>query len=1138
VWGNTLYRELFESSPDGVLLVDPDTQQAIEFNDAACRQLGYTREEFRDLRISDYEALQTPEEISANLQEGRRKETTEFETLQRTKTGEIRHVHVWSHPIEREGRVAFYVILRDITAKRQMAEALRNSEQRLAYALEATSGGVWDWNMRTGEVIFSDQWISTIGYSSDEVRATADFRKSLVHPDDWPRVWDALQAHFSGRTPAYRCEYRLRLKSGEYRHNEDRGRVVEWDRDGSPVRMVGAVSDITERVLMEQAVSESESKHRALFETAENAILVMNAAAVIVDCNTHTERLLGRPKASIIGCTALDFSVPVQPDGRLSADKAAQHINTALAGHPQSLEWRAIRNDGTPFDTEVTLNRVAIGADSYLQAIVRDVSARKRMEDALRKSEEFLAQSQRLAHLGHWIVELETATLTWSDELYRILGVSPDACMTIDTTLALIHPHDRSAVQSWGDSVVSEKQPGSIEFRVYRPDGTIRVVKGNATVQVNAEHKPIRIVGTTQDITESKQTEEAQRRSLQLLQQTGRVAKVGGWELDVVGQTLHWTEELFRIHEVDPGCQPSVAEALQYYAPGGQPVMTAAMQAAIDAGTPFDVELPLVTAHGRRIWVRALGTAERHEGRTTRVYGALQDITDRRAADDLHRLQSGALDAAADAIVITDRAGVIEWVNPAFTQLTGYTLEEAVGKNPRDLLKSGKHTPAFFADFWATILAGRTWHGEIINRKKDGSLYTESQTVTPITDGSDTVTHFVGIKQDITEHRRLEAQFRQAQKMETVGLLTSGIAHDFNNLLTVINGMSEIVLERVGQDDPMHADVKEIQRAGKRAASLTRQLLAFSRQQVLAPKTVNLNAVVTEMESLLRRLLGEDIDLAICPTPGLANIKADVGQLEQVISNLTVNARDAMPQGGRLTIETRHATIDENFARQHGVEVTPGPYVLLVVTDSGIGMDEATRVRIFEPFFTTKGPGEGTGLGLSTVYGIVKQSLGFVWAYSEIGQGTSFKIYLPQVPEATGAAQRAPTVGPTTGTETILLVEDNEGLRKLTTRFLEAAGYTVVEASAGEEALRLLERHAAPIHLVLSDVVMPGMSGRQLAERLAPTHPDLKVLFMSGYTSDTIVRHGVLDSQVAFLDKPFTAAALLRKVRDVLESRI
>jgi two-component system cell cycle sensor histidine kinase/response regulator CckA len=352
----------------------------------------------------------------------------------------------------------------------------------------------------------------------------------------------------------------------------------------------------------------------------------------------------------------------------------------------------------------------------------------------------------------------------------------------------------------------------------------------------------------------------------------------------------------------------------------------------------------------------------------------------------------------------------------------------------------------------------------------------------------------------------------------------------------VINGMSELVLAQINPDTRMHADVQEIGRAGERAAVLTRQLLAFSRQQILETRVVSLDAVVAGMESLLRRLLGEDIDLVVVPTPGLGRVKADPGQLEQVITNLAVNARDAMPQGGQLTIETHNVTLDEDDAPQHGVAMPSGSYVVLAVSDSGVGMDEVTRASIFEPFFTTKAPGKGTGLGLSTVDGIVKQSGGFIRVYSEVGKGTSFKIFLPQVTEAGGLDRPVPTVVSMSGTETILLAEDNAGLRNLATRVLEPAGYTVLGAATGDEALHLLERHEGPVHLLLSDVVMPGMSGRHLAEQLAQTRPEMKVLYMSGYTSDTIVRHGVLEAQMPFLNKPFTAAALLRKVREVLDS--
>jgi PAS domain S-box-containing protein len=518
------------------------------------------------------------------------------------------------------------------------------------------------------------------------------------------------------------------------------------------------------------------------------------------------------------------------------------------------------------------------------------------------------------------------------------------------------------------------------------------------------------------------------------------------------------------------------------------------------------------------------------------ILSVATDITERkRAQAELIKLNM-AVDASNEVIFMTDMEGVITSVNPAFTRLYGHSAADVVGKATPRVLKSGALPQEAYESFWKAILSRQVVTGEIVNKARDGRLVTVESSTNPVVNEQGESIGFLAIQHDITRRKELEAQFRQAQKMESVGQLVSGIAHDFNNLLTVINGTAELLLALVSHDDQMHADVQEIFRAGERAAALTRQLLAFSRQQILEPRVLNVNTVVAGMESLLRRLLGEDIDLVVVRAPGVGHVKADPGQLEQVIVNLTANARDAMPQGGRLTLETENVEIDEAYARVQGEAGPPGSYVRLTVSDSGVGMDEATRVRIFEPFFTTKGLGKGTGLGLSTVYGIVKQSEGFISVYSEVGRGTSFKIYLPQVTEAADTDRPGPTAVSSSGTETILLVEDNAGLRKLATRVLKPAGYTVLEAASGEEALAVLAGRDAPVHLLLTDVVMPGMGGRELVERLAETWPEMKVLYMSGYTSDVMVRHGVLEGQMSFLNKPFTAAALLRTIREVLDS--
>jgi PAS domain S-box-containing protein len=553
----------------------------------------------------------------------------------------------------------------------------------------------------------------------------------------------------------------------------------------------------------------------------------------------------------------------------------------------------------------------------------------------------------------------------------------------------------------------------------------------------------------------------------------------------------------------------------------------------------IDVECRVVRPDGSVRWVWIKGNPVVQQDQIVRLVGVVKDITDRRrltAERDalLARVQLQIQRMPLVYILFDADFRIIDW-NPAAEQTFGYTREEAVGKEPNDLI------PLSFRAGGAKILE-RIRSGDLAahsvneNLTKDGRTITCEWFNTPLMTEDGRFDGLLCLSRDITQIKELEEQFRQAQKMEAVGQLAGGVAHDFNNLLTIISGYSEILLATLGSSDPMRESVKAISEAGERAASLTRQLLAFSRKTVLEPKVLDLNAVVRETEKFLRRLIGEDILLTAVLDPAISRVKVDPGQLGQVLMNLAVNARDAMPRGGKLTVETRNVELDQEYAGLHA-EVKPGRYVLLSMADTGTGMTPEVKTRIFEPFFTTKGVGKGTGLGLAVVLGIVKQSEGQVQVYSEQDIGTTFKLYFPAVEEEVSAPKGLDSGHGGRGTETVLLVEDEDGVRGLAVLVLQAYGYKVMAASNGKEALRLVEKRSSGVDLLVTDVVMPGMGGPELADALRPRFPRMKVLFSSGYTDDAVVRHGLLQEQVAFVQKPYTPVALVKKVRQVLDEK-
>jgi PAS domain S-box-containing protein len=648
---------------------------------------------------------------------------------------------------------------------------------------------------------------------------------------------------------------------------------------------------------------------------------------------------------------------------------------------------------------------------------------------------------------------------------------------------------------------------------------------------------------------DAAQAEAARRHTTEFLSHAQTIAHIGSWEWDLAGDIVTWSDEMYRIFGVAAEGGPiSYDRYLALIHQDDRDSVGEAVSRALETGEPFEIDHRIIRPDGSLRFLHVRGGIVRDSaGRPARLIGAVLDITGRKQAEEALRQANDRLKAVIHssplAILSLDEEGILQTWNPAAERLFGWTAEEVIGT--RLPIVPDEQLQDFDAGL-RRVLAGEVLTGvELVRKRKDGTSVIVNRYAAPLHDASGRVTGMIALIEDVTSVKRLEQQFFQAQKMEAVGRLAGGVAHDFNNLLTAILGSTDLLLETLSADHPGREEALETRKAALRAADLTRQLLAFSRQQVLAPRVLSPNEVVADMDKMLRRLIGEDVDLRTVLAEGLGAVRADPGQLEQVIVNLVVNARDAMPKGGKLTIETANVTLDAPYANEDTV-VAASAYVMLAVSDTGTGMDAATQARVFEPFFTTKPKGRGTGLGLATVYGIVKQSGGYIWVYSEPGRGTTFKIYLPRVDAPMEPPTAVPVdTGSLRGTETTLLVEDQEEVRKVTRRMLEARGYTVLVAAGGQEALRIGEtlqgRRAADqpkrlIDLLVTDVVMPGMSGREVALLLTTTHPAMRVLYLSGYTDESIVHHGMLEPGIAFLQKPFTAEALARKVREVLDS--
>ncbi|MGE5571177.1 MAG: PAS domain S-box protein [Rhodospirillales bacterium] len=897
--------------------------------------------------------------------------------------------------------IAVAVVLQVRQMLVELGEAARTSDRKFRDLLSDVDAIVWDAEPATFRFRFVSRRASEIlGYPVEQWLDEPDFWVRRLHPDDRDRVL-AARRKLAVTGGDHRLEYRMTAADGRVVWIRDDARMVLGEK--GPVQLRGLMVDITEIKQAQQALQKSEATNRALLGAIPDLMMRIRGDGTCVDCKPSRDLPLGTAQAPVVG---RNIAAILPPEA--AAEMASLIRRVIETREPQLCELR-LPVDGILRDIE---NRIVASGEDEVLVLARDITARKRADEALRAAEAELRRVLGSISDCIWTAEVEpdgsARYLYISPVVEKITGRPPAYFLEPENWCGQAHPEDRERLREFLRQVAAGRAPGpQIEYRVVWPDGTIRWVRGAATASP-LDGRRVRLDGIDADITAHKLADEALRQTSQALQAVIQASPLAIFSLDLEARITSW--------------------------------------------------------------------------------------------------------------------------NPAAVRIFGWTEEEALGRPISTLLHQ---PPAVFRSRIERGKRGEMMNGvEVTQRRKDGSFVNLTIWTALLRDAAGAPSGFITVAADISERRRLEEQLRQAQKMEAIGRLAGGVAHDFNNLLTVMSGYGHMLLDDLEGEAaaPLRVNVQEILRAVERASSLTNQLLAFSRRQIARPKPVDLRMLVANMDRMLRRVIGEHIELVAELSP-VWTVRADPGQIEQVLMNLIVNARDAMPRGGRITVRTENLEADRKSSRVLGIK--PGRYVKLSVIDTGQGMDEETKAHLFEPFFTTKKQGKGTGLGMSLVYGIVKQSGGEIRIASELGKGTTVAIYLNAVKGGVLAKPDSLETPQTErGSETVLLVEDEDEVRRLVVDLLSQRGYTVLEASHPDAAVQICREHAEEIHLLLTDVVMPGMNGRELAERLAWVRPHMKVIYMSGYTDDAKIGNGL---ETLLLKKPFTPAALARKIRQVLD---
>jgi two-component system, cell cycle sensor histidine kinase and response regulator CckA len=909
-----------------------------------------------------------------------------------------------------------------------------------------------------------------------------------------------------------------------------------------------------ERKRAELALRSSEAKYRQLHESLMDGFVSVDMQGRIIASNSTYQKMLGYSEDELHSLTYLQIT----PERwhALEAKILAEQIIPRGYSEVYEKEYRCKNGEILPIELRTSLLRDESGAPTGMWAIVRDLTEQKRAEIALRASEARFRQLFNSAAVPLCFVDKEGVLADINDRFVKILGYTKEDVPTLKEWWRLACPNPdyrRWAAETWNASlqraILENGDIDAIECRVACKNGDVRtLVISGLTIGDN-------FLATFFDITDRKQAEEALQTSEARLFNALKTALLGHWEYNVANDLFTFNDQFYSVMkttaEREGGyCMTSKQYMDRFVHPDDRSMVNAQLRESFEPFHPHYVgwmEHRTVYPDGTfgYVSVRFFAVMD-DQGHLITTNGVNQDVTERKHVEEALRKSEAQYrliaDNTADVIWLFDLASdQFTYISPSVKKLWGFDINEALHRKMQDALAPACYrmlTEAllrYIAAFKAGDDSARTQTYELEQLRRDGTIIATETVITLISDEQRNVSRIQGISRDITERKLLQQQLLQAQKMEAVGRLAGGIAHDFNNLLTIIIGYSDSLLSHLPRGDAAREELELIRRAGDRAAALTSKLLAFSRKQILQPKVIDLKSHIQESLKLLRRLIGEDIELITTLGPDLGWVKADITQIEQVTMNLAVNSRDAMPQGGKLILNATNVSLNKDFVNDH-IGAHEGEYVMFSITDTGMGMDAETKTHLFEPFFTTKETGKGTGLGLATVYGIVTQSGGFITVDSELGQGTTFSVYLPRIDR--GEEQVKPReMVPVNGSGTVLLVEDADDVRALASRFLQERGYAVLAAGDGPSAVRIAEQHAGTIHLLLTDMIMPGgMTGLDVAELLRKFHPDIRVIVITGYIGG-LAMNGVLSPDIMVLQKPFTANDLLQLVHEALQEK-